>query len=75
VGLLHGWLNGAGIAGAGREVLGLLGIGAAVFVIVTLASAFVMSLRAPWMRTAVRVAGSWIAAIGLLMVGWAIRSR
>jgi hydrogenase/urease accessory protein HupE len=75
VGLLHGWLNGAGIAEAGREVLGLLGIGAAVFVIVALASAFVMSLRAPWMRTMVRVAGSWVAAIGLLMVGWVIRGR
>ena len=73
VGLLHGWLNGTGIAAAQREVLGLAGIGSAIFVVVALASAFVMSLRAGWMRIAVRVAGSWVAAIGLLMLGWSLR--
>jgi len=73
VGLLHGWLNGTGIAAAQREALGLAGIGSAIFVVVALASAFVMSLRAGWMRIAVRVAGSWVAAIGLLMLGWSLR--
>jgi urease accessory protein len=33
----------------------------------------VVSLRAAWARVAVRVAGSWIAAIGFLMLGWALR--
>jgi len=75
VGLLHGWLNGAGIAESGRETMGLAGIGATVFVIVALVAALVTSLRAAWMRIAVRVAGSWIAAIGLLMLGWALHSR
>jgi hydrogenase/urease accessory protein HupE len=73
VGLLHGWLNGTGIAAAQREAFGLAGIGSAIFVVVALASAFVMSLRAGWMRIAVRVAGSWVAAIGLLMLGWSLR--
>jgi len=73
LGMLHGWLNGAGIAGARREVLGLVGIAAAVFVVVALAAARVTSLRAPWARVVVRVAGSWIAAIGLLMLGWTLR--
>ena len=73
VGLLHGWLNGTGIAEAQREPLGLAGIGSAIFVVVALASAFVMSLRTGWMRIAVRVAGSWVAAIGLLMLGWSLR--
>jgi urease accessory protein len=73
VGLLHGWLNGTGIAAAQREALGLAGTGSAIFVVVALASAFVMSLRAGWMRIAVRVAGSWVAAIGLLMLGWSLR--
>ena len=72
-GLLHGWLNGAGIATAGREALALAGIVAAVFVLVALVAAFVVSLRAPWARIVVRVAGSWIAAIGLLMLGWSLR--
>jgi hypothetical protein len=35
-----------------------------------MASALVVSEK-PWARIAVRVAGSWIAAIGLLMFGWA----
>lgn len=73
LGLLHGWLNGAGIATTGREALGLAGIVAAIFVLVALVAAFVVSLRAPWARIVVRVAGSWIAAIGLLMLGWSLR--
>ena len=72
VGLLHGWLNGTGIAAVQREALGLAGIGSAIFVVVALASGFVMSLRIVWMRIAVRVAGSWVAAIGLLMLGWSL---
>ncbi len=73
VGLLHGWLNGAGIAAAQREALGLVGIVCAAFVLVALAAALVVSMRAPWMRIAVRVGGSWVVAIGLLMLGWSLR--
>ena len=57
----------------GAGTLGLVGITAMLFVLVTLASALVVSLGKPWARIAVRVAGSWIAAIGLLMFGWALR--
>jgi len=72
LGLVHGVLNGAALRqGAGG--LGLLGIMAALFVLVTLGSAFVVSLERPWTRIAVRVAGSWIAASGLLLLGWAFR--
>jgi len=35
--------------------------------------AFVVRLRAEWSRIAVRVARSWIAASGLLLLGWAAR--
>jgi len=41
-----------------------------VFVLIVLAAALVVQLRAHWARIAVRVAGSWIAASGLLMLGW-----
>jgi len=34
----------------------------------------VVSLRKPWTLVTVRVAGSWIAAVGLLMLGWELRS-
>ena len=74
LGLIHGWLNGAGIAEAGREALGLVGIASAVFVVVALLAAFVVWLRPPWTRIAVRVAGSWIAAIGILLLGWGLRA-
>lgn len=75
VGLLHGWLNGAGIATTGREPVALAGIVGAVLVLVALFSTPATSLRAPWARVAVRVAGSWIAAIGLLLLGWALSGR
>jgi hydrogenase/urease accessory protein HupE len=73
LGFFHGYLNGAAM---GQPVVGsiaLLGLVSAVFVLVTLAAAFVVRLRWHWTRIAVRVAGSWIAASGLLMLGWAMR--
>ena len=33
----------------------------------------VATVRAHWARVVARVAGSWIAAIGLLMLGWSLR--
>jgi urease accessory protein len=73
LGLMHGWLNGAAIAAAGREASGLVGIAGTIFVVVALAAALVVSLRRPWIRIAVQVAGSWIAAVGLLVLGWNLR--
>ena len=70
--LVHGCLSGVTMRQAGAGVLGLLGIMAALFVSVTLVAAFVVALQRPWTRTVVRVAGSWIAAIGLLMLGWSV---
>ena len=71
VGLLHGLLNGGAMSGGG--FLALVGVGAAVFTLVSLAAGLVVSLRPAWTRIAVRVAGSWIAAIGMLMLGWAAK--
>ena len=74
-GFLHGFLNGTAMAArAGGGFLALFGISLAVFVLVTLVSALVVSLRKHWARITVRVAGSWITAIGLLMLGWTYRS-
>lgn len=72
LGVVHGFLNGA-LLGEGAGASGLIGITALLFVLVALASAFVVSLEKSWARIAVRVAGSWIAAIGLLMFGWFFR--
>jgi hypothetical protein len=42
------------------------GIGVTVLAIGLFCSAFVVSLQAAWTRIAVRVAGSWVAAVGML---------
>lgn len=73
MGSLHGYLNGLEMAVAGLGIVGLVGATLAVFVVLTLASALVVSLERPWTRIAVRVAGSWVVAIGLLLVGWSLR--
>ena len=74
VGIMHGFFNGIALK-AGPSGLGLLGIMAALFVLVAMVSAFVVSLKPPWTRVAVRVAGSWVAAMGLLMIGWFFRGQ
>lgn len=73
LGLLHGWLNGSAMALAGLGLLGLGGIVAALFVLVALGAALAAGVRVAWGKVAVRVAGSWLAAIGLLSLGWALR--
>jgi len=75
LGVYHGYLNGTGMGLSQTAAVALLGLVFAVFVLVALAAAFVVRLRAQWARVAVRVAGSWIAASGLLMLGWAFRAR
>jgi hydrogenase/urease accessory protein HupE len=74
VGTVHGYLNGAAMSQARLGALGLVGIVASLFVVVALAAALVVAIRAPWGRIAVRVAGSWIVAIGLLLLGWTLRA-
>jgi hydrogenase/urease accessory protein HupE len=74
VGLLHGYLNGAAMSLAKLGALGLVGIVSTLFVVVALAAAMVVAIRAPWGRIAVRVAGSWIVATGLLLLGWTLRA-
>jgi hypothetical protein len=69
-GLLNGCFNGAALASAGSSGLAVVGIGCGVFVIVALAAGQVVTLEKEWARIIVRVAGSWIGAIGLLMLGW-----
>ena len=74
LGLYHGYLNGTGMRQAESATVSLLGLTLSVFVVVALAAALVVPLRAYWARIAVRVAGSWIAASGILMLGWAVRT-
>jgi urease accessory protein len=74
LGLIHGILNGSEFAKTlSSAQMTNAGVMVALFVSVSLLAGQAASARVRWARTAVRVAGSWIAAIGLLMLGWAMR--
>jgi urease accessory protein len=72
-GVLHGLINGAALAAAGAEASTLFGVVLAVLCLAVLTAAAVVPLTALWARVAVRVAGSWIAAVGILMIGWTLQ--
>jgi hydrogenase/urease accessory protein HupE len=72
LGVLHGQISGAEMARAGLGLTGLLGTVGTLFVLVSMVAGFVVGLRRPWTRIAVRVAGSWIVAMGLLYAGWTL---
>jgi hydrogenase/urease accessory protein HupE len=73
VGCFLGLANGVAMAQAGAGVRGMLGIVGALFVATTLAAASAVAWQSGWLRIAWRVAGSWIAASGLLLLGWSLR--
>jgi len=74
LGLLHGVLNGSELPKTSSSAqITAVGVAVAVFVAVSLLAGQAASMRIPWARVAVRVGGSWIVAIGLLMLGWAMR--
>jgi urease accessory protein len=75
VGLIHGFLNGAEAAASRIGLVGLAGSVSALFVLLVLVAAAGVSLAPTKARVVLRVAGSWIAAIGLLMLGWAFRPQ
>ena len=68
---LHGQIGGAEPQQDGAKIL--IGSIVSVFVLCTLVAAWVCSLRAEWTKIAVRVAGSWFVAIGLLSLGWELK--
>ena len=72
LGVMHGQMSGVEMVGAELGVNGLLGAVGALFVLVSLITGLVVSLSRDWTRIAVRVAGSWILAIGLLYLGWTL---
>ena len=72
-GALHGLLNGSALAAMDSGLLSIVGVSVTVLIIGLLCSALIVSLKAAWTRIAVRVAGSWIAAVGMLMLGWMVR--
>lgn len=72
-GALQGLLDGSALAAAAAELSSLAGVVAAVALLALLGSAAVVAIRAGWARIAVRVGGSWVAAVGMLMLGWLVQ--
>jgi urease accessory protein len=70
-GLSHGYANGAAIGPPMKAYLFILGVGLAGLVVTgygLVVTDYVLRKNVGWMRIAVRVAGSWIAAIGMLVL-------
>lgn len=72
-GLIHGLENGRALAASDSGLVAVAGIVTAVLVLTLLTAALAVSLRAAWTRIALQVGGSWIAAIGMLMLGWLLQ--
>jgi urease accessory protein len=74
LGALHGYDNGRDLATTSGGLVAIGGIACALFALVSLLAGQVAVLQAHWARLAVRISGSWIAAVGLLMLGWSVKS-
>ena len=70
IGILHGIENGTAARAADGVWLSTLGIATGVSVLAILATALGVFLQRRDAVLVLRVAGSWIAAIGLLFAGW-----
>ncbi|MCH7475986.1 MAG: hypothetical protein IIA27_15150 [Gemmatimonadetes bacterium] len=66
---------GDGVVVRKQRLVGILGTVGTLFALVSLVTGLVVSLERPWTRIAVRVAGSWIVAVGLLYLGWTFGTR
>lgn len=69
VAVLHGVANVAEMRPAMSLVRFVAGAALAAFIVTTYAVGAARRARAPWAEVAVRVAGSWIAAVGILAWG------
>ena len=67
---LLGFGQGAALAAGDVGVSSLLGNLLPAGTLLAIAAAIAVSCEKPWTRVAARVAGSWIAAISLLIIGW-----
>jgi urease accessory protein len=74
LGALHGYGNGGELAATAGGLLAIVGIACSLAAVVSLVAGQVATVKAPWARLAVRISGSWIAAVGLLMLGWSMKS-
>jgi urease accessory protein len=67
VGLLHGLANGSEITAPVSAWRFIPGLATVAILVLAYGIGLVRSLKTPWTRIAVRVAGSWIAAVGIMI--------
>lgn len=67
-GLTHGFTNGTAITETMVPLTFITGVGLAGFLVMSILAGLVLSLTRNWERIAVRVLGSWIAAIGIIYI-------
>ncbi len=72
-GLLLGFFNGSSIPE--ESILVIIGSVTAALIVAVLSAAIAVTLNHGWTRIAIRVAGSWLTALGLLALGWTLRSH
>ena len=70
---LLGFLN--GIEMPNGSILEIIGSATAAFIVAVLCAALAVALNHGWTRIALRVAGSWVTALGLLVLGWSMKAR
>jgi hydrogenase/urease accessory protein HupE len=73
IGFVHGLENAGALIDSDGALVAVAGIATAVSVLTLLTGALAVSLRAAWTRVALQVGGSWIASVGMLMLGWLLQ--
>jgi hydrogenase/urease accessory protein HupE len=73
IGLMRGAMNGSAARVADGEWLSVMGIATGVFVLAALLSGFSLYLEKRGASIVLRIGASWIAAIGLLSLGWELQ--
>lgn len=74
VGFGHGLMNGFAARAADGQWLSVVGVTGGVFVLAALLTGVSVWLQKKRAAVLLRVTASWMAAIGLLMLGWQVRS-
>lgn len=69
IGLSNGWSNSAEITGDVSAIRFTAGLSVVGLLITSYGIGLVRHLKLEWMQIAVRVVGSWLAAVGILVLG------
>ncbi|MBK8534392.1 MAG: HupE/UreJ family protein [Candidatus Competibacteraceae bacterium] len=77
-GMSHGYANGAAITPNLSPAVFIVGLVTAALLVLGYSmagTAYLLRLQPAWLPIAVRVAGSWIAAVGILVFGMMVRGQ